>query len=134
MTSVVFLEKTGDLSKALLIIASKVAQSGIQYVPQTFEDTLVYRIHGKAESFLPRVIPIAQESGSTIPATAVILENVTELQVMLDLKSNFVGTVSHELKTPLTSLRLLLHLLDETELTQRQKEMVTIARLRANGY
>jgi signal transduction histidine kinase len=50
---------------------------------------------------------------------------------MDDAKTNLVGTVSHELKTPLTSLRMALYLLLEqnlSALSQQQKELLEDAR------
>ncbi|MDB6109495.1 MAG: hypothetical protein JWR69_1245, partial [Pedosphaera sp.] len=48
-----------------------------------------------------------------------------------DAKTNLVATVSHEIKTPLTSVRMELHLLSERTvgpLTPRQDELVVAAR------
>ena len=42
-----------------------------------------------------------------------LLEDVTRFRLLDEVKSNMVATVSHELKTPLTSIRLVLHLLLE---------------------
>jgi signal transduction histidine kinase len=45
-------------------------------------------------------------------------ERLTELD---RLKSEFVSSVSHELKTPLTTIKLLAHLLQRSELTEEEK-------------
>ena len=44
-----------------------------------------------------------------------LLEDITRFRLLDEVKSNLVATVSHELKTPLTSIRLVLHLLLEEE-------------------
>ena len=47
-----------------------------------------------------------------------------------DLKTNLLSTVSHEIKTPLTGIRMVLHLLLEersSKLDEIQKVMVTSA-------
>ena len=46
-------------------------------------------------------------------------ERLTELD---RLKSEFVSSVSHELKTPLTTIKLLAHLLQRTDLTDEQRD------------
>ena len=51
------------------------------------------------------------EAGGNIFGAAVILQDVTRLRLLDEVKSNLVSTVSHELKTPLTSVRMGLHLL-----------------------
>src|SRR5213079_3127904 len=62
---------------------------------------------------------------------AIILQDVTKLRLLDDAKTNLVGTVSHELKTPLTSLRMALYLLLEqnlSSLSQQQRELLEDAR------
>jgi signal transduction histidine kinase len=61
----------------------------------------------------------------------VVLDDVTRFRLLDQIKSDLVATVSHELKTPLTSVRLVLHLLlEETvgPLTPKQAELLIDAR------
>jgi NtrC-family two-component system sensor histidine kinase KinB len=61
----------------------------------------------------------------------VLLEDVTRFRLLDEVKSNLLATVSHELKTPLTSIRLVLHLLlEETTgpLSPKQLELLLDAR------
>jgi NtrC-family two-component system sensor histidine kinase KinB len=56
---------------------------------------------------------------------------VTKLRLLDDAKTNLVGTVSHELKTPLTSLRMAVYLLLEQNiagLTPVQRDLLETAR------
>jgi signal transduction histidine kinase len=56
---------------------------------------------------------------------------VTKFRLLDDAKTNLVGTVSHELKTPLTSLRMAVYLLLEKAvgpLVPAQREMLESAR------
>ena len=58
------------------------------------------------------------------------------LRLLDHIKSNLIATVSHELKTPVTSLQMALHvLLEETvgSINTHQKEMLTIAWLGKDG-
>ena len=60
-----------------------------------------------------------------------VLEDVTRFRLLDEVKSNLVATVSHELKTPLTSIRLVLHLLLEENagpLAPKQLELLVDAR------
>lgn len=50
-----------------------------------------------------------------------IAEREERLKEIDRLKSEFVSNVSHELKTPLTTIKLLAHLLQRTDLTEEEK-------------
>ena len=60
-----------------------------------------------------------------------LLQDITRFRLLDEVKTNLVATVSHELKTPLTSIRLALHLLlEETTgpLLPKQLELLIDAR------
>jgi len=79
---------------------------------------------------LPRILTIRDPRGHTLGA-AVVLQDVTRLRLLDQVKSNLVATASHELKTPLTSIRLAVHLLLEESvgpLTPKQMELLLDAR------
>src|SRR5580704_6735900 len=79
---------------------------------------------------LPRVIGMRDETGNIFGA-AVVLQDVTCLRLLDEVKTNLVSTVSHELKTPLTSVRMGLHLMLEERigsLNARQTELLLAAR------
>src|SRR5262249_56499971 len=62
---------------------------------------------------------------------AVNLLDVTKFHLLDRLKSDMVSTVSHELKTPLTSVQMAVHLLLEEvvgPLTPKQVELLLAAR------
>jgi PAS domain S-box-containing protein len=100
------------------------------YLPTGFDQAVALRDAGKERFFLPRLLPIRDPYGATLGA-AVLLEDVTRFRLLDEVKSNLVATVSHELKTPLTSIRLAVHLLlEETvgPLTAKQLELLLDAR------
>ena len=66
--------------------------------------------NGRERAVLPRILSIRDPYGNTLGA-AVVLQDVTRLRLLDQVKSNLVATASHELKTPLTSIRLAVHLL-----------------------
>ncbi len=60
-----------------------------------------------------------------------VLDDVTEFALLDELRGELIAAASHELKTPLTSLRMNIMLLDEGSETfsSRQREMIQAARL-----
>src|SRR5262249_13165289 len=96
----------------------------------SFEQVVSFHLGGEERAFLPQVLPIQDPFGGTLGA-AVVLNDVTRFRLLDQIKSDLVATVSHELKTPLTSVRLGLHLLlEETvgPLTPKQTELLVDAR------
>src|SRR5262249_49759216 len=84
---------------------------------------------GEERAYLPLVRSIRDAGGHTLGA-AVVLHDVTRFRVLDQFKSDLVANVSHELKTPLTAVRLALHvLLEETigPLTPKQTELLVDA-------
>lgn len=101
-----------------------------EYLPEGFDKAVVLQLGEQPHSFLPRILPIRDSSGATLGA-AVLLEDITRFRLLDEVKSNLVATVSHELKTPLTSIRIVLHLLLEERvgpLVPKQLELLVDAR------
>ena len=99
------------------------------YLPTGLEHTLCLRDDGQERFFLPRVLAIRGEDGPL--GAAVVLQDVTKFRLVDQLKSDMVSTVSHELKTPLTSIQMAVHLLLEEAvgpLTPKQVELLLAAR------
>ena len=97
---------------------------------ETFEQAVTFRQGGGERVYLPQVRPIRDPAGETLGA-AVVLSDVTRYQLLDRLKSDWVATVSHELKTPLTSVRLAVHVLLEElvgPLEVKQVELLLEAR------
>jgi NtrC-family two-component system sensor histidine kinase KinB len=80
--------------------------------------------------YRPQGVPILDEEVQ--PAGVIlILKDVTQQLQQDDLKRGVLSTVSHQLKTPLTSLRMALHLLLEEEvgpLNEKQAELLVAGR------
>jgi len=108
----------------------QVRASGQDYLPTAFAEAIKFHIDGQDRYFLPRIVLLRTEKGETF-GVAVILENVTRMLLLDDVKSNLIATVSHELKTPLTSVRMAIYLLYEKTvgpLNDKQSELVSAAR------
>jgi PAS domain S-box-containing protein len=100
------------------------------YLPESFEHAILLSAGGRERALLPRILTIRDRYGNLLGA-AVLLQDVTRLRLLDQVKSNLVATASHELKTPLTSLRLAVHLLLEEAvgpLTPKQTELLLDAR------
>ena len=108
----------------------QVKASGQDYLPTLFQDAIKFYIDGQDHYFLPRIV-LLRDDHKEVFGVAVILENVTRMLLLDDVKSNLIATVSHELKTPLTSVRMALYLLHEKAvgaLNAKQSDLVSTAR------
>ncbi len=124
------LGSSGNLPDEVQIQARKVLEGSPDYLPVSFDKTIVVRVDDKEVYLLPRIIGMRDEGGINYGA-AVILQDVTRLRLLDEVKSNLVSTVSHELKTPLTSIRMSLYLLLEERigsLNPKQTELLLAAR------
>jgi signal transduction histidine kinase len=101
------------------------------YVPRGFEEAA--RITSPSDGdqyYLARATPVYGEAGGITGAT-VILQDVTRLHRFDQLKNDLVATVAHEFRTPLTSLRMAIHLCLEQAvgpLTEKQSDLLYAAR------
>ena len=64
----------------------------------------------KSISFCRKAIPIFDQPRQLVGVT-LMLADVTRLRRLDEVKTGLISTVSHELKTPLTSVRLAIHVL-----------------------
>jgi signal transduction histidine kinase/HAMP domain-containing protein len=101
-----------------------------EYLPQGFDRVITVRAGDAEQVYLPRILPIRDPHGAALGA-AVILVDVTRFRLLDQVKSDLVATVSHELKTPLMSISMAIHLLlEETlgPLAPKQLELLLDAR------
>ena len=99
-------------------------------LPSSFKESLSLRVDGVEKSYLPRILTMHGET-SKVVGTAVLLQDVTRFRLLDDVKSNLVATASHEMKTPLTSVRMVLHMLLEKTLgplNRQQESLLQTAR------
>ncbi|MDZ4815358.1 MAG: ATP-binding protein [Verrucomicrobiota bacterium] len=110
--------------------AERALASGTNYLPDSLKDAICLRVDNQEKFYLPRIVGLTDNTKTNF-AVAVILEDVTGFRLVDDMKTNMLGTVSHELKTPLTSIRLVLYILLEEsigQLSDQQKSLVEAAR------
>ncbi len=107
-----------------------VLSTGVHYVPTGYDHVVTVHIGRDERHYLPRILSIG-DTLTGFGGAAMILQDVTKFRLLDDAKTNLVGTVSHELKTPLTSLRMAVYLLLEEnfgKLTAAQKDLLETAR------
>lgn len=100
------------------------------YSPRGFEEAVRLTVRGEERSFLPRATPV-YETRHAVTAAAVVLQDVTRARRVEELKGDWVATVAHEFKTPLTSLRMAVHLCLEGAvgpLTEKQADLLQTGR------
>ena len=100
------------------------------FVPRGFEDAVQLSTLLGDRYFLPRATPVYESRGVIVGAT-VFLQDVTRLRRFEELKNDVVATIAHEFRTPLTSLRMAVHLCTEQvagPLTEKQAELLHAAR------
>jgi NtrC-family two-component system sensor histidine kinase KinB len=123
------IDSATELPSSLREHLEETRRTGVNYLPERPRDALLFRIGEREEHYLPRIMRIFSPEGDPAGA-AVILIDVTRFRWLDDVKTNLIATVSHEIKTPLTGIRMMLHLLLEKsggDLTAMQSEMVQAA-------
>jgi two-component system, NtrC family, sensor histidine kinase KinB len=123
-------ETRGRLPDAVIPLMERSLQGESDYLPTSFDKAVALRVDDQEKYFLPRVVAMRDENGEIFGAV-IVLQDVTRFRLLDEVKTNLVSTVSHELKTPLTSVRMGLHLLLEERigsLTRKQTEILLAAR------
>jgi two-component system, NtrC family, sensor histidine kinase KinB len=82
---------------------------------------------GRKYSYRYSFTGITTDKGDRI-GVVLLLQDISRFRELERLKTEFIMTASHELKTPLTPLTMAVHLLEEANLPERQRELVTSAR------
>lgn len=91
-----------------------VVEGGRALAPADFSGVVVVAHPDGEHALLPLATPINDAVTGELVGVTVLLQDVTRLRRLDELKGNLVQTVAHELRTPLTSLGMALHLaLDE---------------------
>lgn len=119
-----------DLRETVERVRAHVLGGKGPYVPRGFDEAVKVEGVEGARSLLPRASPLYSEEGA-ITAATIVLQDVTRLMRFDELKNDLVATVAHEFRTPLTSLRMAVHLCaDEVvgPLTEKQADLMFAAR------
>jgi NtrC-family two-component system sensor histidine kinase KinB len=87
-------------------------------------------VHGEERYYRPEAVPILNGDGEAT-GMVLVLKDVTQLRQQEEIKRGVVRTVSHQLNTPLTSIRMAIHLLLAEKvggLNEKQVELLLSAR------
>lgn len=120
---------TGRLPLKIQRILDECRENGTHFLPEDPREAMLFRINEQEYYYLPRIFRFESENPSQ-SGWAVLLHNVSRIRWLDDMKTNLISTVSHEIKTPLTGIRMVLHLLLEersNKLDDMQRVMVTSA-------
>ncbi len=122
-----------SLDPALRSVVERVLQHVVSgrgaYVPRGFEEAVRVSSPEGDRHLLPRATPLYSEEG--VVGATIVLQDVTRLMRFDELKNDLVATVAHEFRTPLTSLRMAIHLCAEGlvgPLTDKQADLMAAAR------
>jgi signal transduction histidine kinase len=99
-------------------------------VPRGFDEAIRVDLPDGPHRLLPRATALYSEEGAVTGVT-VVLQDVTRLVRFDELKNDLVATVAHEFRTPLTSLRMAVHMCAEEAagpLTPQQADLMAAAR------
>lgn len=124
--------KTGEIINFGLEWASELySKCLMEQKQQTYERFIQHFKDGEEYFFQSTAIPVPPETGSESVSVMLVIKDVTQLNEQKELKKSVVATISHQLKTPLTSVRMAIHLLLEEKvgsLNEKQTELLLEAR------
>ncbi|MEP7050285.1 MAG: ATP-binding protein [Pseudomonadota bacterium] len=119
-----------EIPEPIALARDAVLTHGEPLLPQSLADAMRWITADGEQYFLVRASPL-QSDEARGAGVIVVAQDVTRFRRIDALKSDVVATVSHELKTPLTSLRLATHMLLEEStgpLQAIQRELALTAR------
>jgi signal transduction histidine kinase len=103
---------SGRLPVKIQNILDECRKTSAHFLPEDPREALLFRIEEREFYYLPRIFRFDSE-GTHQSGWAIMLHNVTRIRWLDDMKTNLIATVSHEIKTPLTGIRMVLQLLQE---------------------
>lgn len=80
---------------------------------------------GKEGYFIQEVFDVINESKKL--GKVIVLKNITKFHELDEAKTNFIATISHELKTPISSIKMSVKLLDDDRIgpvNHEQKQLI----------
>jgi PAS domain S-box-containing protein len=109
---------------------SDVLRSQAPVASESASAVLPWAVDGSPRAFRVRATPM-RDVDNRLVGVVTLLEDITHLNEISRLKSEFIAAASHELRAPLTSVQMGIHLLLEdgaAPLTDRQLEILSVCR------
>ena len=82
---------------------------------------------GKESYFTKEFLEVKNAENNSTAGTVIILKNITKFQELDLAKTNFIATISHELKTPISAIKMSLKLLEDERIgsvNDEQKKLI----------
>lgn len=117
------------LPKKVRRLFERCVEGNENLMPDDPREAILFRADEVEHYYLPRIFRFSS-SEDGIAGWAILLHDVTRIRWLDDMKTNLLSTVSHETKTPLTGIRMVLHLLLEDgadQLSADQRRMLNSA-------
>ncbi len=111
-------------------IKERILRGGGPHLPRSFDEALRVSFSNGLRHLLPCAMPIASPEKGIFGVT-VVLQDVTRLLNFDELRNDVVATVAHQFRTPLTSLRMAIHLcVEETAgpISPAQRDLLEASR------
>ncbi|HET9596482.1 MAG TPA: ATP-binding protein [Anaeromyxobacteraceae bacterium] len=99
----------GEVRAALERVAAHVLGGNGPWLPRGLDEAVQVDGADGPRRLLPRAAALRADVGGVVGAT-LVLQEVTRLVRFDELKNDLVSTVAHEFRTPLTSLRMAIHM------------------------
>jgi signal transduction histidine kinase len=123
--------KLYDLPYPWMATLFEEALRGSHRTPSNEEPGIIQQfVRGEERFYRPRAVSILDNEKQSA-GIILVLRDVTQQLQQDEMKKGAISTVSHQLKTPLTSIRMAIHLLLEGkigELTPKQEDLLMAAR------
>lgn len=119
----------GGLPLKIQRILDECRKTQTGFLPQEPQEAILFRIQEEEFYYLPRIFRFDSEISSH-SGWAILLHNVSRIRWLDDMKTNLLATISHEIKTPLTGIRMALLLLLEERakpLSEKQRALISSA-------
>ena len=112
----------------LIQLFSDVLESGEPTTLSASDDVLQIFVDGEERFYYASGIPVqVLNDQKVISNVLIVVYDVTQMRLHEELKHDAISTVSHQLKTPLTSIRMALHLLADGKLGELNDQQADLA-------